>query len=99
MKLWKHGVRIFRGVSKSRVYHFGSLTARKNKNVFRNNGKMTFLIKWKMTVDFFTKHYLRRGTIYYEPLKQPEKNVSYYLDYFLSKIKYSITKYFLWKKN
>ena len=29
MKLWKYGVRIFKGISKSRVYHFGSLTARK----------------------------------------------------------------------
>ena len=99
MKLWKYGVRIFKGISKSRVYHFGSLTARKNKNVFRNNGKMTFLIKWKMTVDFFTKHYLRRGTVYYEPLKEPEKNFSYYLDYIFSKIKFFITKYFVWKRN
>ena len=31
MKLWKEGVRIFKGVNKSRVYHFGSLTTRKIK--------------------------------------------------------------------
>ena len=99
MKLWKYGVRIFKGVSKSRVYHFGSLTARKNKNVDRNNGKMTFLLKWRLTVDFFTKHYLRRGTTYYEPLEDPVKNISYYLDYTKSIIKYFITKYLVWKKN
>ena len=31
MKLWQEGVRIFKGVSKSRLYHFGSITTRKNK--------------------------------------------------------------------
>ena len=38
MKLWKLGVRIFKGVSKSRVYHFGSVVTRqKEKKFFFNH--------------------------------------------------------------
>ena len=93
MKLWTAGVRIFKGLSKSRVYHFGSITTRKNKNVKRNNGKKTFLLKWKITVEFFTKHYLKRGSTYHGPLQDPKKNFLFYFDLFLSKSKFYITKY------
>ena len=88
MKLWNNGVRIFKGVSLSRVYHFGSLTTRKNKDVTPNKGKITFLMKWKITVDFFTKHYLKRGEIYDGPLKNPTKNISFFIDLFSAKLKY-----------
>ena len=91
MKLWIEGVRIFKGVSKSRLYHFGSITARKNTNINRNEGKKTFLLKWKITVDFFVKHYLRRGGEFNGPLTEPVKNLSYYFDYYLSKLKYLST--------
>ena len=69
MKLWKEGVRIFKSVSKSRVYHFGSLTTRKNAKITRNNGKKTFLIKWGITIELFVKHYLR--TVSYTHLTLP----------------------------
>ena len=88
MKLWIEGVRIFKGVSESRVYHFSSITARKNNKVNRNDGKKTFLLKWKFTVEFFVKHYLRRGGVYNGPLNEPNKNLSYYYDYLISKFKY-----------
>ena len=91
MKLWNCGVRIFKGVSKSRIYHFGSITTRKNKDIVKNNGKKTFLLKWKITVEFFVKHYLKRGTTYISPLSEPTKNIAYYLDYSFSKIKYYYT--------
>ena len=94
MKLWNYGVRIFKGVSKSRIYHFGSITTRKNKDIIRNNGKKTFLLKWKITVEFFVKHYLKRGTTYNSPLSEPTKNLTYYFDYLYSKIKYYYTKLF-----
>ena len=93
MKLWMEGNRIFKSVANSRIYHFGSVTTRKNKEITRNNGKKTFLIKWKMTVDFFTKHYLKRGNLYDGPLKKPNKNINYYIDYFFSKFDYFITKF------
>ena len=94
MKLWNLGVRIFKGLSKSRVYHFGSITTRKNKKIIKNNGKKTFLIKWRCTVEFFTKHYLKRGSTYYGPLLEPEETFLFYFDLFLSKSKYYFTKFF-----
>ena len=33
MKLWLEGVRIFKGLSKFKVYHFGSISLRKKKNL------------------------------------------------------------------
>ena len=93
-KLWSIGVRIFKGISKSRLYHFGSLTTRKNKDIKVNNGKKTFLLKWNNTVEFFTKHYLRRGETYDGPLKEPQKNLIYFIDFFNSKLKYYFTKFF-----
>ena len=94
MKLWNCGVRIFKGLSKSRIYHFGSITTRKNKDIIKNNGKKTFLLKWKITVEFFVKHYLKRGTTYIAPLSEPNKNIIYLLDYFFSKMKYYYTQLF-----
>lgn len=90
MKLWHENVRIFKGVSLSRVYHFGSLTTRKNKKIIPNKGKKTFLLKWKITVEFFTKHFLRRGTFYDGPLLEPKRNFSFYFDLLVTKIKYLI---------
>ena len=93
MKLWKEGNRIFKSVSNSRVYHFGSVTTRKNVSISPNNGKKTFLLKWKLSVEFFTRHFLRRGQLYNGPLVEPIKNLRYYLDYFISNTKYLIAKY------
>ena len=94
MKLWREGVRIFKNVSKSRVYHFGSLTTRKNAKIIRNNGKKTFLTKWGITIDLFIKHYLRRGTIYNSPLEEPKKNIFYYFNLVESKIRFLVVKFF-----
>ena len=94
MKLWLQGVRIFKGVSMSRVYHFGSLTTRKNKKITPNRGKKTFLLKWKLTVEFFNKHYLKRGTTYRGPLGDPKKDFFYFTDLFISKIKFYLIRVF-----
>ena len=88
------GNRIFKSVSNSRIYHFGSVTTRKNKKIIRNEGKKTFLLKWKLTVEFFTKHYLRRGKIYDGPLVSPKINLTYLIDYIISKTKYITYKFF-----
>ena len=96
MKLWRLGVRIFKGVNKSRIYHFGSLTTRKNKDVTQNNARKTFLIKWKITTDFFTKFYLLRGKKFDGPLKNPNFNLSYIFSLIINKIIYYFYK---WKKN
>ena len=94
MKLWKIGARIFKGVNKSRVYHFGSLTTRKNLNIQRNNGRKTFLLKWKISMDYFIKHYLRRGEKYNNKLTNPEFTFLSFVELILCKIKYFYLKVF-----
>ena len=96
MKLWKQGVRIFKGVNNSRIYHFGSLTTRKNKDIVKNNARKTFLLKWKISMDLFINCYLRRGKKFTGPLKKPEYSFYFFKSLFMSKIKYF---YYLWKKN
>jgi len=58
MKLWKAGIRYFKGVSKSRIYHFGSKSVNRIK---KNPGYYTFLMKWGITASTLTTHYLKRG--------------------------------------
>ena len=87
MKLWKIGVRIFKGLNGFKVYHFGSLTTRKNKNIIKNKGNITFLKKWGISVSFFKKYYLKSKTTYLEPLTEPKKNLKFFFDLFICKIK------------
>jgi glycosyltransferase involved in cell wall biosynthesis len=68
MKLWQLGVRYFKGVSKSRVYHFGSVST---KRIKKNKGYYRFISKWGMTSSTLTKYYLRRGEPFDGPLKEP----------------------------
>ena len=70
MKMWNFGVRTFKGVNKSRVYHFGSQTTRKNRDIIRNNANKTFLLKWGITIEFFVKFYLCRGVNFIKPLDE-----------------------------
>ncbi|MFT3749181.1 MAG: glycosyltransferase [Agriterribacter sp.] len=58
MKLWQMGIRLFKGVSESRVYHFGSLSV---KRIIKNKGYYQFIRKWGMTSSTFTRYYLTRG--------------------------------------
>ncbi len=92
MKLWSQGVRIFKSVNKSRVYHFGSLTTRKNKNIKPNDGRKTFLLKWKITIDYFVKYYLKRGDKFTAPLKDHKIGIKNMLPFLISKLKYYIKK-------
>ena len=102
MKLWQNGVRIFKGLSNFKVYHFGSISLRKKKTLSVNNGTRTFLKKWKITPTFFTKYYLRGGTFsdnkiicikYDGPVDEPIKNFSYFKDLIKCKLKL-IVSYF-----
>ncbi len=69
MKLWKYGVRYFKGLCTSRVYHFGSASV---KRIKKNNGYYMFISKWKMTSSTFTKYFLQRGQIFHGELKEPQ---------------------------
>ncbi len=56
-KLWLAGVRLFKGVSKSRVYHF---EARSTGRIEKNNGSAQFLLKYGITSASFMKYVLHR---------------------------------------
>ena len=89
MKLWMENVRIFKGISKFKVYHFNSITSR-NKRIKLNNGTKQFLFKYGITPRFFRKYYLR-GNIsilpYAGKLSNPSLNLLYLLDLLKCKIK------------
>ena len=93
MKLWKIGVRIFKGINNFRVYHFGSITTRKKKGLKRNKGNRTFLLKWGISSDLFIKHYLHTNTPYDGPLKdRPRVNFKYLIELIRCKIKLVLLK-------
>ena len=52
MKLWNNNVRVFKTISKFKVYHFGSITTRK-KNIILNNGTKTFILKYGFNSKIF----------------------------------------------
>ncbi len=91
MKLWIEGVRIFKGLSEFRVYHFGSVSLRKKSYLKKNKGSKTFLKKWGITTSFFKKHYLRSDSEYFGPLDEPKKNVNFYFSLLGCKLKYFFT--------
>ena len=89
-KLWNIGVRLFKGLSECRVYHFSSLSLRKK---VWNNGAKTFLLKWGISIKFFKKHYLRSDKKFNGLLLEPEKNFFYFIDLLKCKIAYYYHKF------
>lgn len=92
MKLWKSNIRVFKGLGKSLVYHFGSVTTRKkNKSLFTylgSKGNKIFVKKWGLTINFFEKFYLKSGidqnkdiimNKYDGPLTEPKFSIEYLL--------------------
>jgi len=69
MKLWQAGVRYFKGLGQSRVYHFGSKSTKRKR---MNTGRDLFLMKWGISSSTFSKKYLRRGAPFSGPLAEPE---------------------------
>ncbi|MDP1726581.1 MAG: glycosyltransferase family 2 protein [Bacteroidota bacterium] len=61
MKLWNAGVRDFRGIGSSLVYHF---RCKSTGRVMRNDGRKTFAKKWGFPASFFYKDVLKMGEIY-----------------------------------
>ncbi len=66
-KLWDVGVRYFKGLSSSRFYHFPSQSTKRLKR--KNNGRLTFMLKWGMSAKTFYKAYLKMGTPFDGPLQ------------------------------
>jgi glycosyltransferase involved in cell wall biosynthesis len=88
MKLWHAGVRIFKGVEKSRSYHFISKSVRRVK---KNNGRKQFLKKWGLSNSTFRTEYLRMGEPWKGPLAEPEVSFGFRLKQFKDKIKLFFT--------
>ena len=94
IKLWNIGVRIFKGINKFKVYHFGSIVLRKKlnkvkkKNKYGSSGSKLFLLKWGISIKFFKKHYLKSNDKYDGPLLEPIINKNYLLELLICKIYY-----------
>ena len=100
MKLWRKGVRIFKGLSKCKVYHFGSIVTRKYKKhptiqtESGSKGGKIFLLKWGITFKFFKKHYLRSDSKYEGELSNPKRNIQFYLELIICKLNFFYLKIF-----
>ena len=89
-KLWfLENVRIFKSISKFKVYHFGSITIREKK-IKKNNGTKSFILKWGFNPKFFRKYYLRGNKIlvFDGPLKKPKFSFFMIYDLIINKVKF-----------
>ena len=60
---------------------------RKNKDIIKNNGTKIFLKKWGITPRFFFKYYLKTGSNFDGPLKNPKITISYLIELLVCKVK------------
>jgi GT2 family glycosyltransferase len=74
MKLWLSGVRYFKGISASRVYHFMSKSTVRIK---KNDGKKQFLKKWGFSASYFMREILNRGEIFKGPMPDKEFKIPF----------------------
>lgn len=84
-KLWTAGVRYFRGVGSSRVYHFMSKSTGRVKKPVK--GSSLFVRKWGITAQTFQKHFLRRGQPFTGALPEPEMTAQLQWEIIKGKIK------------
>ena len=97
MKLWTEGVRFFQCLGKSKVYHFGSVTIRKkdSKLFDKNQGSKAnkiFLLKWGISIKTFKKYYLKANSFSNEELRNPNRNLGYFISITKDKILYTYYK-------
>jgi len=90
MKLWNAGVRLFKGVGGSRVYHFRSKSTRRHE--VKNRGYYTFISKWGITSSTLTKYFLRRGDVFDGPLKEHQNKLIIKLKNFFKRVGASFMK-------
>ncbi len=99
MKLWRLGVRIFKGINDFKVYHFGSIVTRKFKGdpliitESGSKGGKIFLLKWGMTIKFFKKFIMKSDNKYNGELDNPVKNLNYYSNLLIDKLNFFYVKY------
>lgn len=81
MKLWNVGVRNFKGIGKSFVYHFQS---KSTARVVKNNYRKTFTSKWGITPSYLYKTILKLGESYTETPLVFKKNIKYFFNHLKS---------------
>ena len=94
MKLWKTNVRIFKGISKFKVYHFNSKTTRNNK-IALNDGTKQFLLKYGFNPRYFRKYYLKGNNAiipFIGELTSPKITFFMFVDLIVNKFKYFFLK-------
>ena len=84
-KLYHSGVRLFKGIDRSRVYHF---EARSTHRIVKNDGSLQFLRKWGITSSSFMRDVLHRGDPYGEDVDYQRQLAK---DLFRSKWKRALT--------
>ena len=89
MKLWKENVRVFKAISRFKVYHFSSITTRK-REIILNDGTKKFTLKYGFNPRFFRKYYLRGDKLntYNGILKEPKMNFEMSIDLLINKLKF-----------
>ena len=92
MKLWNEGVRLFKTISNSKIYHFKSKTLRRHVSSVGSKSSKIFLKKWGVSIKFFKKYYLESGTIFLKELEGPKKSFFYFFELLLCKINYFYLK-------
>ena len=66
----------------------------KKDNNYGSVGSKIFLLKWGISIKFFKKFYLKSDSQYIEPLKEPTKNIFFYIALFKCKINLLYLKLF-----
>jgi len=72
-KLWKAGVRLFKGCGQSRVFHF---MCKSTGRIVKNDGRGQFREKWTIPSSKFTNYYLKIGSPFDGPLAEPEETLA-----------------------
>ena len=98
-KLWDIGVRVFKGLSNCKVYHFGSVVTRRNdknsstKTESGSRGGKIFLLKWGISIKFFRKFYLQSDTKYEGNLNEPKITIKFLIGFISSKFYFYYLKF------
>ncbi len=91
-KLWQIGVRNFKGVARSRVYHFLEHSTKRLGNKKVMQGNRIFLNKWGITANMFYRLYLRMGSSYNGPLSEITETFAFRTKKFTCRVKKLLTR-------
>jgi glycosyltransferase involved in cell wall biosynthesis len=85
-KMWEIGVRYFKGIGESKVYHFVSISRKKFHGL--STGRYKFILKWGISSNYFMNLFLKKCSVFKGELTEPQLKKS---DLILNKFKTMIT--------